>query len=94
MNFDHAPQLSDTIYKHMVYIVYYLHYHNDTTVRGQVASHINASMAKTFQEAIKYLNRKRCKPNFKKGDNARSETDEAYINGQDINVQFGAPKNY
>ena len=93
MNLDHAPQLSDSIYKHMVYIVYNLYYHNATTVRGQVASHINASMAKTLQEAIKYLNRKRCKPSLKIRDNIYSKVDEAYMNGQDVNIKFGARRN-
>ena len=51
-------------------------------------------MAKTSQEAIKYLNRKRCKPSLKIRDNIYSKVDEAYMNGQYINIQFGALRNY
>ena len=51
-------------------------------------------MAKTFQEVIKYPNRKIHKPSLKTRDNACSRADKAYINEEDVNIQFDSPRNY
>ena len=93
LNSDHARQLSDPTHRNMAYIVYYIYCHNAIAVH-HAAIHTDASKAKTFQEVIKYPNRKRHKPSLKTRDNACSKADKAYINEQDVNIQFDSPRNY
>ena len=93
LNFDHVRQLSHPVHRNMAYIVYYIYCHNAILAR-HAAIHTDASKAKTFQEVIKYLNRKRYKPSLKMRDNACFKADEAYINEKDVNIQFDSPRNY
>ena len=93
-NSNHTRQLSDPTYENMAYLVYYYLYCRNAIAVPHATRHTNASSTKTFQEVIKYLNRKRYKPSLKMRDNDCFTIDKACISEQDVNIQFDSPRSY